>query len=61
MSLGLIYLAMYLLFFQSSPVRGADWPGLMAAATLTSLPMVLLFVIFQSPVSAGLTSGAVKG
>lgn len=51
----------YLLVFQSSPVHGADWGGLMAAATLTSLPVVVLFVIFQSRISAGLTSGAVKG
>ncbi len=51
----------YLLQFQSSPVHGADWPGLMAAATLTSLPVVVLFVIFQSRISRGLTAGAVKG
>ncbi|MEO9236797.1 MAG: carbohydrate ABC transporter permease [Jatrophihabitantaceae bacterium] len=51
----------YLLIFQSSPVHGADWAGLMAAATLTSLPVVVLFVVFQSRISAGLTSGAVKG
>ncbi|MGI8666818.1 MAG: carbohydrate ABC transporter permease [Jatrophihabitans sp.] len=51
----------YLLIFQSSPVHGADWGGLMAAATLTSLPVVVLFVLFQSRISAGLTSGAVKG
>jgi N,N'-diacetylchitobiose transport system permease protein len=51
----------YLLFFQSSPVHGADWGGLMAAATLTSLPVVVLFVLFQSRISVGLTAGAVKG
>ena len=51
----------YLLIFQSSPVHGADWGGLMAAATLTSLPVVVLFVLFQSRISAGLTAGAVKG
>jgi N,N'-diacetylchitobiose transport system permease protein len=54
-------LMIYLLIFQSSPVHGADWSGLMAAATLTSLPVVVLFVIFQSRISAGLTAGAVKG
>ena len=54
-------LMIYLLIFQSSPVHGADWAGLMAAATLTSLPVVVLFVIFQSRISAGLTAGAVKG
>ena len=51
----------YLLVFQSSPTHGADYGGLMAAATLTSLPVVVLFVLFQSRISAGLTSGAVKG
>lgn len=51
----------YLLVFQSSPTHGADWAGLMAAATLTSLPVVVLFVVFQSRISAGLTAGAVKG
>jgi multiple sugar transport system permease protein/N,N'-diacetylchitobiose transport system permease protein len=51
----------YLLVFQSSPTHGADYGGLMAAATLTSLPVVILFVLFQSRISAGLTSGAVKG
>ena len=50
-----------LLSFQASPTHGADYGGLMAAATLTSLPVVVLFVIFQSRISAGLTSGAVKG
>ena len=51
----------YLLVFQSSPTHGADYGGLMAAATLTALPVVVLFVIFQSRISAGLTAGAVKG
>ncbi|MEP6599219.1 MAG: carbohydrate ABC transporter permease, partial [Actinomycetota bacterium] len=54
-------LMVYLLIFQSSPVHGADWSGLMAAATLTSLPVVVLFVAFQSRISKGLTAGAVKG
>jgi multiple sugar transport system permease protein/N,N'-diacetylchitobiose transport system permease protein len=51
----------YLLVFQSSPTHGADYGGLMAAATLTALPVVVLFVLFQSRISAGLTAGAVKG
>ena len=51
----------YLLQFQSSPTHGADFGGLMAAATLTALPVVVLFVVFQSRISAGLTQGAVKG
>lgn len=51
----------YLLIFQSSSTHGADWAGLMAAASLISLPVVVLFVAFQSRISAGLTAGAVKG
>jgi N,N'-diacetylchitobiose transport system permease protein len=51
----------YLLNFQSTPVHGADYGGLMAASTLVALPVVVLFVIFQSRISAGLTAGAVKG
>jgi N,N'-diacetylchitobiose transport system permease protein len=51
----------YLLVFQSSPTHGADYGGLMAAATLTALPVVVLFVVFQSRIAAGLTAGAVKG
>jgi len=54
-------LMVYLLVFQSSPTHGADYGGLMAAATLTALPVVVLFVIFQSRISSGLTAGAVKG
>ena len=54
-------LMIYLLIFQSSPVHGADWSGLMAAATLTSLPVVVLFVMFQSRISAGLTRGRRQG
>ena len=51
----------YLLVFQSSPTHGADFGGLMAAATLTALPVVILFAVFQSRISSGLTAGAVKG
>lgn len=54
-------LMVYLLNFQSSPTHGADYGGLMAAATLTATPVVILFVIFQSRISTGLTAGAVKG
>jgi multiple sugar transport system permease protein/N,N'-diacetylchitobiose transport system permease protein len=54
-------LMVYLLQFQASSTHGADYAGMMAAATLTSLPVVVLFVIFQRRISAGLTAGAVKG
>lgn len=51
----------YLLVFQSSPTHGADYGGMMAAATLTALPVVVLFAAFHSRISTGLTAGAVKG
>jgi N,N'-diacetylchitobiose transport system permease protein len=42
-------------------VRGTDWGPLMAAATLTALPVVVFFMIVQRRVAFGLTAGAVKG
>jgi multiple sugar transport system permease protein/N,N'-diacetylchitobiose transport system permease protein len=54
-------LMVYLLQFQASSTHGADYGGMMAAATLTSLPVVILFVIFQRRITSGLTAGAVKG
>lgn len=54
-------LQIWLLTFQSSPTHGADFGGLMAGGTLTALPVVVLFMFFQSRISAGLTAGAVKG
>jgi len=41
--------------------HGTDWGGLMAGATLTSLPVVIFFLIVQRQVTGGLTAGAVKG
>ena len=41
--------------------HGTDWGGLMAGATLTALPVVVLFLIVQRHVAGGLTAGAVKG
>jgi N,N'-diacetylchitobiose transport system permease protein len=42
-------------------LRGTDWGPLMAAATLTSLPVVVFFAIVQRRVAFGLTAGAVRG
>jgi N,N'-diacetylchitobiose transport system permease protein len=42
-------------------LRGTTWGPLMAAATLTSLPVVVFFLIIQKNVATGLTAGAVKG
>lgn len=41
--------------------KGVDWGALMAASTLVSLPVVILFTIIQKNVATGITSGAVKG
>ncbi|MEV6842493.1 carbohydrate ABC transporter permease [Actinoplanes sp. NPDC051411] len=38
----------------------ADWSTLFAALTLTILPMVVVYAIFQRQIQSGLTSGAVK-
>lgn len=42
-------------------LRGTSWGTLMAGATLTSLPVVVFFMIIQRNVATGLTAGAVKG
>lgn len=41
--------------------HGTHWGTLMAGATLTSLPVVIFFLIIQRNVATGLTAGAVKG
>jgi N,N'-diacetylchitobiose transport system permease protein len=41
--------------------RGTDYSGLMAASVLYTLPVVVLFVLVQRKVVAGLAAGAVKG
>jgi N,N'-diacetylchitobiose transport system permease protein len=41
--------------------HGTDWGPLMAAATLTSVPVVIFFLLVQRHVTSGLTAGAVKG
>ena len=41
--------------------HGTDWGGLMAGATLTGLPVVVLFLLVQRYVQRSLTAGAVKG
>jgi len=40
--------------------QSADWNGIMATATLASIPAAILLVIAQRYVVAGMTSGAVK-
>jgi ABC-type glycerol-3-phosphate transport system permease component len=41
--------------------HGPQWGPLMAAATLTGLPVVAFFLLLQRNIAGGLTSGAVKG
>ncbi|MFF5232203.1 carbohydrate ABC transporter permease [Dactylosporangium sp. NPDC000521] len=38
----------------------ADWSGLFAALTISILPMIVMYMIFQRQIQAGLTAGAVK-
>ncbi|MFI6321918.1 carbohydrate ABC transporter permease [Nonomuraea sp. NPDC050556] len=38
----------------------ADWPALFAALSMTVLPVVLAYIVFQRHIQSGLTSGAVK-
>ena len=37
-----------------------DWGALMAGATVSSLPLMILFLIFQKEIIAGITAGALK-
>ncbi|MET9092941.1 carbohydrate ABC transporter permease [Streptomyces cyaneofuscatus] len=39
----------------------ADWPALMASSVITSLPLVVIFVMLQRYFVSGLAAGAVKG
>jgi N,N'-diacetylchitobiose transport system permease protein len=41
--------------------RQTDWAGLMAASTLTAIPVVVFFLLVQRRIAFGLTAGAVRG
>ncbi|HEY3544045.1 MAG TPA: carbohydrate ABC transporter permease [Gaiellaceae bacterium] len=41
--------------------RQTDWAALMAASTLTAIPVVVFFLLVQKRIAFGLTSGAVRG
>lgn len=41
--------------------QNIDWGGLMAGATIISIPIVIFFLFVQKYVATGLTAGAVKG
>jgi N-acetylglucosamine transport system permease protein len=38
----------------------ADWSGLFAALTISILPMIIVYAVFQRQIQSGLTAGAVK-
>ncbi|ACZ90376.1 carbohydrate ABC transporter permease [Streptosporangium roseum] len=38
----------------------ADWPGMFAALSMTIIPVMIIYIIFQRQIQSGLTSGAVK-
>ena len=46
-------------FYGSNP--HTDWGGLMAASTLSAIPVVAFFLLVQRRIAFGLTAGAVKG
>jgi ABC-type glycerol-3-phosphate transport system permease component len=37
-----------------------DWPHLLAASSISTLPVLILFLFFQRQIIAGLTAGAIK-
>jgi len=46
---------------QNQTTRGTAWGPLMAGAIITSLPVVIFFLIIQRNIATGITAGAVKG
>jgi N,N'-diacetylchitobiose transport system permease protein len=49
------------LSYFTGTARHTDWGALMAASTLTAIPVVIFFVLVQRKIAFGLTAGAVKG
>lgn len=52
-------LTVWLSYFYGTS-RNTDWGGLMAASTLTAIPVVIFFLLVQRKIAFGLTAGAVK-
>ena len=52
-------LTVWLSYFTGS-ARHTDWGALMAASTVTAIPVVVFFVLIQRKIAFGLTAGAVK-
>lgn len=55
-----VTLPLWLQSFQQG-LRGSDWGGVMAGSVLIALPVMILFSMVQNRMTAGMTSGAVKG
>jgi N,N'-diacetylchitobiose transport system permease protein len=53
-------LTVWLSYFTGTS-RHTDWGGLMAASTLTAIPVVVFFLLVQRKIAFGLTAGSVKG
>ncbi len=53
-------LTVWLSYFYGSN-RETDWGALMAASTLTAIPVVVFFLLVQRKIAFGLTAGAVRG
>ncbi|MGH3111522.1 MAG: carbohydrate ABC transporter permease [Gaiellaceae bacterium] len=53
-------LTIWLSYFTSTS-RNTDWGALMAASTLTAIPVVIFFLLVQRKIAFGLTAGSVKG
>jgi N,N'-diacetylchitobiose transport system permease protein len=52
-------LTVWLSYFYGTS-RATDWGGLMAASTITAIPVVIFFLLVQRKIAFGLTAGAVK-
>ncbi len=53
-------LTVWLSYFYGTS-RNTDWGALMAASTLTAIPVVIFFLLVQRKIAFGLTAGSVKG
>jgi N,N'-diacetylchitobiose transport system permease protein len=53
-------LTIWLSYFTSTS-KNTDWGALMAASTLTAIPVVIFFLLVQRKIAFGLTAGSVKG
>jgi N,N'-diacetylchitobiose transport system permease protein len=53
-------LTVWLSYFYGTS-RQTDWGGLMAASTLTAIPVIVFFLLVQRKIMFNLTSGAVRG